>query len=356
VAWAPARALLNFKESLILHYLVTGGAGFIGSHLVETLLAENSRVTVVDNFDPFYPRAQKLENLANSYRHPNFRLIEVDICDPYALQTVADRYDCIVHLAGKGGVRPSIANPVAYQQVNVGGTQNLLELARECAVPQFIFASSSSVYGANPNTPWIENDHVLLPISPYASTKVSGELLGHVYSHLYDIRFISLRFFTVYGPRQRPDLAIRKFAEMILAGRPIPFYGDGSTSRDYTYVDDIVAGIRAAIDYRASAYEVINLGNNRAITLSEMVHTIEDALDRKALLDLRTQQPGDLPHTCASLAKARDLLGYAPRTSFPDGVARFVAWLTSENFTRYNFTPLCEVGDPGRHLSNGPSF
>ena len=251
-----------------MDYLITGGAGFIGSHLVETLLAEDARVTIVDNFDPFYPRAQKLANLANSCRHPNFRLIEGDICDPRVLRTIVAPYDCIVHLAGKGGVRPSIKDPLAYQQVNVGGTQNLLEFARECAVPQFIFASSSSVYGVNPNTPWNESDHVLLPVSPYASTKVSGELLGHVYSHLYNIRFIALRFFTVYGPRQRPDLAIRKFAEMILAGRPIPFFGDGSSSRDYTYVDDIVGGIRAAIDYRASSYEVINLGNNRTVTLS----------------------------------------------------------------------------------------
>jgi UDP-glucuronate 4-epimerase len=314
-----------------MHYLITGGAGFIGSHLVDTLLAEEAHVTVIDNFDPFYPRAQKLANLAVSFRHPNFRLIDADICDPGALRTIAAPYDCIVHLAGKGGVRPSIKDPLTYQQVNVGGTQNVLELARECAVPQFIFASSSSVYGVNANTPWSENDHVLLPISPYASTKVSGELLGHVYSHLYKIRFIALRFFTVYGPRQRPDLAIRRFAETILAGRPIPFFGDGSTSRDYTYVDDIVAGIRAAIDYRASSYEVINLGHSRAITLSDMVHTIEAALNRKAIVDRRSQQPGDLPHTCASTAKARELLGYAPTTSFLEGIARFVAWLKDED-------------------------
>ena len=316
-----------------MHYLVTGGAGFIGSHLVETLLAVNARVTVIDNFDPFYPRAQKLSNLAAACRHPNFRLVEGDICDSRELRTIAAPYDCIVHLAGKGGVRPSINDPLTYQQVNVAGTQNLLEFARQCGVPQFIFASSSSVYGVNPNTPWSEDDHVLRPISPYAGTKLSGEFLGHVYSHLYGIRFIALRFFTVYGPRQRPDLAIRKFAEMILAGRPIPFFGDGSTSRDYTYVDDIIAGIRAAIDYRASSYEVINLGNNRAITLSEMVHTIKTALNRKALLDLRPQQPGDLPHTCASLVKARELLGYNPTTSFSDGIARLVAWLQSRNAT-----------------------
>ncbi len=187
-----------------------------------------------------------------------------------------------MHLAAKAGVRPSIQDPVTYQEVNVAGTQNMLELARERDIKQFVFASSSSVYGVNPNVPWREDDHVLLPISPYASTKVSGELLGHVYSHLYGIRFIALRFFTVYGPRQRPDLAIHKFARLMLAGQPIPFYGDGTTRRDYTYIDDVIQGVRAAMDYEATPYEVVNLGNNRTVSLSEMVQALEDVLGVKA--------------------------------------------------------------------------
>src|ERR1017187_10227293 len=248
-----------FREILpVMHYLVTGGAGFIGSHLVEALLAEGAQVTVIDNFDPFYGRALKEANLARVKGRRGFRLIEADICDPGGLQSAAAPFDCIVHLAAKGGVRPSIADPAGYLRVNVTGTQNLLEFARACGAAQFVFASSSNVYGVNPRTPWSEQDHELLPISPYAATKVGGELLGHVYSRLYGIRFIALRFFTAYGPRQRPDLAIRKFAELILAGRPVPMYGDGSSSRDYTYIDDIVSGIRAAMEYRATCHEVIN--------------------------------------------------------------------------------------------------
>ncbi len=245
------------------HAFVTGGAGFIGSHLVDRLLAEGWRVTVADNFDPFYPRPIKERNVEPQRQQAAYRLVEVDIRDLSRLREVFDvPYDAIVHLAAKAGVRPSIADPISYQEVNVRGTQNLLELAREKDVKQFVFASSSSVYGVNPNVPWREDDHVLQPISPYASTKVSGELLGHVYSHLYGIRFIGLRFFTVYGPRQRPDLAIHKFAGLMLAGKPIPVFGDGSTRRDYSYVDDIVTGIRAAMEYDRTPFEVVNLGND----------------------------------------------------------------------------------------------
>ena len=224
--------------------LVTGAAGFIGSHLSERLLREGWEVTGLDNFDPFYDRAIKTRNLAFSAGHAHFRLAETDIRDPASWpSTVRRRYDVIVHLAAKAGVRPSIEDPVGYQQTNVIGTQNLLELAREFETRQFVFASSSSVYGVNPRVPWSEEDHVLEPISPYASTKVSGELLGHVYSKIFKIRFIALRFFTVYGPRQRPDLAIHKFARLMLEGQPLPFFGDGSTRRDYTFIDDIVAGV-----------------------------------------------------------------------------------------------------------------
>ena len=308
--------------------LVTGGAGFIGSRLTDLLLGEGVEVTVVDNFDPFYERSVKTANLCSALANPRFRLIEADIRDLAELRERLDGgYDAIVHLAAKAGVRPSIADPIAYQETNVRGTQNLLELAREWGVRQFVFASSSSVYGVNPAVPWSEDDHVLLPISPYASTKVSGELLGHVYSHLYGIRFLALRFFTVYGPGQRPDLAIHKFARLILAGKPIPFYGDGSTRRDYTYIDDIVAGIRAAIDYEASPYEVINLGNHRTVSLLEMVGAIEKAVGKAAVLDRQPDQPGDVPQTFADISKARALLGYEPRTDFETGVRRFAEWL-----------------------------
>ncbi|MFK7972195.1 MAG: NAD-dependent epimerase/dehydratase family protein, partial [Bacteroidia bacterium] len=218
------------------HILVTGGAGFIGSHVVDRLLSDGFQVTAIDNFDPFYPKEVKLQNVAPHKENPNFKLIELDICDNEALKSGLDgvSFDAIVHLAAKAGVRPSIQNPVAYQQVNVLGTQHLLEYAKEHGIVQFVFASSSSVYGVNPNVPWRESDFVLKPISPYASTKVGAELLGHVYTSLYDIRFIALRLFTVYGPRQRPDLAIHKFARKMLQGETIPVFGDGSTRRDYT--------------------------------------------------------------------------------------------------------------------------
>src|SRR5918999_2213286 len=238
--------------------LVTGAAGFIGSHLVDRLLRDGWEVTGVDNFDDFYAAGLKRANISDHLTHPSFTLVEADIRDPDTIVArLTRRYDVIVHLAAKAGVRPSIANPILYQDVNVRGTQNLLEFARARQIPQFVFASSSSVYGVNPHVPWSEEDHVLQPISPYASTKVSGELMGHVYSHLYGIRFLALRFFTVYGPRQRPDLAINKFAQQIRDGRPVPVYGDGASVRDYTYVGDVVEGVVAAMRYDATPYEVI---------------------------------------------------------------------------------------------------
>src|SRR5688572_30179308 len=224
------------------HVLVTGGAGFIGSHLVDALLARGCTVTVLDNYDPFYSRSIKEQNVAAAKQDPRYRLVEGDLRDLDSLRAALHgTYDAIVHLAARAGVRPSIEDPLTYQDVNVRGTQNMLQLAKEWGVKQFVFASSSSVYGVNPRVPWSEDDHVLQPISPYASTKVSGELLGHVYSHLYGISFIALRFFTVYGPRQRPDLAIHKFAYLMTQGRSIPVFGDGSTRRDYTFIADIVS-------------------------------------------------------------------------------------------------------------------
>jgi UDP-glucuronate 4-epimerase len=310
------------------HALVTGGAGFIGSHLVDSLLADGWRVTVFDNFDAFYDPAVKERNVGPHLQNDNYALVRGDLRDRESVAALATAtYDVIVHLAARAGVRPSIEDPVGYQDVNVAGTQQVLELARTLGIRQFVFASSSSVYGVNPRVPWREDDYVLRPISPYASTKVSGELLGHVYCHLYGMRFIALRFFTVYGPRQRPDLAIHKFARLMLAGKPIPVFGDGSTSRDYTYVDDVVRGVRAAMDYSASAYEVINLGNTRTVSLREMIAGLEAALGVTARIERHPEQPGDVPQTWASVDKARALLGFKPTTAYDEGVRRFADWL-----------------------------
>lgn len=314
------------------HALVTGGAGFIGSHLVDQLLDDGWRVTVVDNFDPFYARSLKEQNVATSAARPGYRIVEADIRESEALNSLPEeRYDVIVHLAARAGVRPSIEQPRLYQEVNVTGTQNLLEFSRLRGIRQFVFASSSSVYGANPDVPWSEEEHVLRPISPYASTKVSGELLGHVYSHLYGIRFLALRFFTVYGPRQRPDLAIRKFAELMIRGERIPLFGDGNTRRDYTYIDDTVAGIRAAMGYEASSYETINLGNDHAVSLSELVSSLEATLGIRANIQRLGDQPGDVPQTWANIDKARRLLGYSPQTRLKDGLERFASWLATSD-------------------------
>ena len=311
--------------------LVTGAAGFIGSHLVDRLLADGWTVTGVDNFDPFYSEDAKRANLASALANPRFRLVEADIRDASALRAaLPESLDVIVHLAAKAGVRPSIADPSAYQEVNVGGTQVLLELARERGIEQFVFASSSSVYGVDPDVPWHEDAASLQPISPYAATKVAGELLGHVYAHLYGLRFVALRFFTVYGPRQRPDLAIHKFARRMLDGEPIPVYGDGSTRRDYTFVADTVQGIVAAMHYDASPYAVVNLGNDRTVSLADLIASLERALGVKAVIDRQPEQPGDVPQTWASLDKARRLLDYAPQTSLDDGLATFAAWLRTQ--------------------------
>lgn len=308
--------------------LVTGGAGFIGSHLCEQLLADNFSLTVLDNFDPFYDKSIKQNNLQHFISHPDCRFVEMDIRDfDKLLENCPEEFDLIIHLAAKAGVRPSIENPFDYQTVNVNGTQNLLEFAKLKGIKQFIFASSSSVYGINPNVPWMESDHVLNPISPYASTKISGELLGHVYSNLYGIRFIALRFFTVFGPRQRPDLAIHLFAKRILNNQPIKKFGDGNTLRDYTYVDDIVGGIIKAISYKDSLFEVFNLGNHQTISLNQMIQTLENTLHQKATLELLPQQPGDVPETYADITKSQMLLGYSPVVSFEEGVRRFTKWL-----------------------------
>ncbi|MEM9821556.1 MAG: GDP-mannose 4,6-dehydratase [Bacteroidota bacterium] len=312
------------------HHLITGGAGFIGSSLATQLLQDNHRVTVIDNFDPFYDRLIKQRNLAELLVHPNFSFHEVDICHLDDMRkALQDDYDTIIHIAAKAGVHPSVKDPIAYQQVNVLGTQHMLEIAKEKNIKQFVFASSSSVYGVNPNVPWKETDQNVMPISPYASSKLSCELLGHVYTHLYGIRFIALRFFTVYGPRQRPDLAIHKFAKKIIRGEAIPVYGDGSSRRDYTFIEDILKGIRSAIDYRDSTYEIINLGNHNTVSLSEMIATIEEVFGQKAIINRLPNQPGDVPQTYADVSKAQRLLDYQPSTSFYEGIQAFKKWMSS---------------------------
>lgn len=311
------------------HALITGAAGFIGSHLVDRLLAEGDwQITALDNFDPFYDLSFKKQNISQHLNHPHYQLLQADIRDLDNLrQSLTGKYDVIVHLAARAGVRPSIEDPIGYQEVNVRGTQNLLELAKEWQLKQFVFASSSSVYGKNPRVPWREDDYVLQPISPYASTKVSGELLGHVYSHLYGIRFVALRFFTVYGPRQRPDLAIHKFARLMLAQKPIPVFGDGSTRRDYTYIDDIIQGVRGAMDYQQSPFEVINLGNSQTVTLAELIDSLEQVLGVKAVINRLPEQPGDVSQTYADASRAKSLLGYQPQTEIGTGLMRFAQWL-----------------------------
>jgi UDP-glucuronate 4-epimerase len=309
--------------------LVTGGAGFIGSHLVDRLLATNvEHVSVVDDFNNFYAPEIKRENIRHHIHDSRYTLLEGDIRDRTALEKVFEghRFDCIVHLAARAGVRPSLSEPQLYSETNINGTLNLLELARHCQIKQFVFGSSSSVYGINAKVPFSEDDPIRQPISPYAATKGAGELLCHTYSHLYGIRCVCLRFFTVYGPRQRPDLAIHKFARLISAGKPIPVFGDGTTRRDYTYVDDIIGGVMASIDYDKSDYEVINLGESRTIELRELISLLEKELDVHAVIDRQPVQPGDVPQTFADINKARRLLGYNPQTQIEDGIHKFVEW------------------------------
>jgi len=313
--------------------LITGGAGFIGSHLVDRLLAEGEwQVTVVDDFNDFYDPAIKHENANRAAKNPNYRLFETDIRDKAALAKVFEqnRIQSIVHLAARAGVRPSLDQPHLYAETNINGTLNLLELARAHGIKQFVFGSSSSVYGINAKVPFSEDDPIRQPISPYAATKGAGELLCHTYTHLYGIRCVCLRFFTVYGPRQRPDLAIHKFARLISEGKPIPVFGDGTTRRDYTFVNDIIQGVRASIDYvgdsAKSNYEVINLGESRTVELRELIALIEKELDMPAVIDRKPLQPGDVPQTYADISKARELLGYDPQTQIEEGIEKFVHW------------------------------
>jgi len=310
-----------------MRILVTGGAGFIGSHLCERLLALGHRVAILDDLNDFYSPAAKRANLdAVAAAGP----VEIQIGDIRDAGTVEDSIssfspEAIIHLAARAGVRPSLEQPLLYEETNVRGTLVLLEAARKYGVAKFVFASSSSVYGVANRVPFREDDHPNLPISPYAATKLAGEKLCFTYAHLYGIRTVCLRFFTVYGPRQRPDLAIHKFARLMAAGKPIPFFGDGRTGRDYTYIDDILAGVLAALDYDCH-YDIFNLGNSHPVSLNDMVKTLEEALGCKAILDLQPEQPGDVPITFADISKSGRLLGYSPKTPFAEGIRRFAEW------------------------------
>jgi len=334
-------------------YLVTGGSGFIGSHLIERLLKNGHSVINVDNFDDFYNYQIKIKNTLESIgKIPDFefsgkeadishltaisqsdqyQLYYQDIRDKKGLETIFRNHqiDLVIHLAALAGVRPSIERPLDYEEVNVRGTMNLWELCKDSNIKKFVCASSSSVYGNNEKTPFNETDNVDHPISPYAATKKSVEILGHVYHKLYQIDMVQLRFFTVYGPRQRPDLAIHKFTKLISEGQEIPFYGDGNTARDYTYIDDIIDGITKSVLYleaNADIYEIINLGESEVVTLSEMVATIENTLGISATRKTLPMQPGDVQKTNADIAKARTLIGYKPDTDFQNGIKKFVEW------------------------------
>lgn len=334
-------------------YLVTGGSGFIGSHLTERLLRNGHSVINIDNFDDFYDYQVKIKNTLESIgKISDFefsdketdirRLVSLSHSDQYSLywQDIRDYkgleaifknhpIDMVIHLAALAGVRPSIERPLEYEEVNVRGTMNLWELCKEYQIKKFICASSSSVYGNNEKIPFAETDNVDNPISPYAATKKSGEVIGHVYHNLYHIDMIQLRFFTVYGPRQRPDLAIHKFTKLISENQEIPFYGDGNTARDYTYIDDIIDGITKSILYlenNTEVYEILNLGENQVVTLSEMVATIEMALEKSATKKFLPMQPGDVTKTNADITKAKELIGYKPATDFQNGIKKFVEW------------------------------
>lgn len=295
----------------------------------------NWRITVIDDFNDFYSPEIKRANAAAHLQNPDYRLIETDIRSASGLRDVFENneFSVIVHLAARAGVRPSLSEPVLYYQTNVDGTLNLLELAKEFGVKQFVFGSSSSVYGINCDVPFSEEDRVCRPISPYASTKAAGELMCHTYSHLYDIRTVCLRFFTVYGARQRPDLAIHKFSKLITGGRPIQMFGDGTTRRDYTYIDDIIQGVRASMDYDGAMHEVFNLGESETTELKRLIELLEENLGKKAVIDRQPMQPGDVPITFADISKARELLNYNPTTKIEQGIPKFVEWFKNRNAT-----------------------
>lgn len=310
---------------------VTGGAGFIGSHLADRLLEEGKRVVALDNFDDFYNPALKRRNIQKARQHPRFRLIEGDLREPGLLEGLLqqEKFDVVAHLAARAGVRPSIQNPFLYADVNIRGTLQVLEACRKSGTRRLVFASSSSVYGNNSKVPFCEEDPVSRPISPYAATKRAAELMCHTYHHLYGMDIACLRFFTVYGPRQRPEMAIHHFTRLIHEGKKISLFGDGKSSRDYTYIDDIMDGTLGALS-REHGFEIFNLGESRTVPLAGLVQAIEKQLGKKAVIEYLPAQPGDVEHTYADIRKARDRLGYEPHTDLEEGLARFVRWYLEE--------------------------
>src|SRR6266576_5392963 len=309
-----------------MRVLVTGGAGFIGSHLVEKLLASGHEVVILDDFNDFYDPQTKHDNIAGLAR--DVTIYHVDLRDSELVRNLfhREKVDAIAHLAARAGVRPSIQQPRLYYDTNVTGTLLLREAARVTGVERFVFASSSSVYGASKRIPFSEDEHLTQTFSPYAATKIAGEFLCSTYSHLYNLRVVALRYFTVYGPRQRPDLAIHQFTRRIYAGQPLDQFGDGSTRRDYTYIDDVIQGTMAALNYSGPLYDVFNLGESQTIKLKDLISAIEHALGKKAKNNRLPEQPGDMPLTCADISKARKLLGYNPTTRLSDGLPRFMEW------------------------------
>jgi len=311
-----------------MNFLVTGGAGFIGSHVCERLLGLGHAVWTFDDLNPFYDPAIKQRGLQTlqSLGKP-FTFVRGDLTDRTALDALfgSVKFDQVIHLAARAGVRPSLQEPALYQRVNVEGTVNLLEAARLAGVKKITIASSSSVYGTNAKVPFSESDPIFSAISPYAASKLACEALGHVYHHIYDMDVAMLRFFTVYGPRQRPDLAIHKFAQLITQGKPIPVFGDGSTARDYTYVTDTVDGVIACTQ-KEFGYEIFNLGESQTVTLSHLIELLEKSLGKKAIIDRQPPQPGDVPITFANIDKARAKLGYNPKVKIDEGIPKFIEW------------------------------
>jgi UDP-glucuronate 4-epimerase len=306
--------------------LVTGGAGFIGSHLVEKLLTDGHGVAILDDFNDFYDPQIKRANIAAVAK--NVAVHDIDLCDGNKVAALfqKEKFAAVAHLAARAGVRPSIQQPQLYYDTNVTGTLHLLEGARTSGIERFIFASSSSVYGAAKKVPFSEEEHLTQTLSPYAATKIGGEFLCSTYSHLYEMRIVALRYFTVYGARQRPDLAIHQFTRKIDAGQPIDQFGDGTTRRDYTYIDDIIQGTMAALKYDGPMFDVFNLGESETIQLKDLIAAVENALGKKAKINQLPEQPGDMPLTCADISKARKLLKYNPKTKFSEGLPRFVDW------------------------------
>src|SRR6266849_2211988 len=309
-----------------MRILVTGGAGFIGSHLVEKLLAADHDVEILDDFNDFYDPQIKRQNIASVSR--GVVVHDVDLRNNDAVRNLFHRqkFEAIAHLAARAGVRPSIQQPRLYYDTNVAGTLHLLEAAHLTGVERFIFASSSAVYGASKKIPFSEDRHLTQTLSPYAATKIAGEFLCSTFSHLYKMRIVALRYFTVYGPRQRPDLAIHQFTRRIYAGQPIDQFGDGTTRRDYTYIDDVIQGTMAALAYHGPSFDIFNLGESETIQLRDLIVAIENALGKKAKINRLLEQPGDMPLTCADVSKARKLVGYNPTTRLSDGLPRFIDW------------------------------